>query len=220
MKHTRLYAALLVLGLLTGCGSGESGDEDSAGTPAASPSASPSESPSDEPTLSQEDLQAKIMTNAPPKDLVWNFPDAPGHWQVVPTQQGAQQWQIGQEPCTLILDQPHGVGEAEEPNSQQVLEREVGRLGDSLQATGEPTTVADDPVMVPNQVVGLDGTTATRFAHAHVDYGNGAQADVRALRSGDFALIAMAACGQDRFADVFDKEIAPFLDKLAARTTY
>lgn len=228
MKRTHLYAApaaaLLLTTVLGACGSDEQAAEDPTKSPASAtttPTPTPSPTPSDEESpLSQEELQARIITNAPPKDLMWSPPKAPADWQRLSTPQGSAQWQVGQEPCTVILDQPSGVGDGEEPTSEQVLDREAQRLGDSLKATGEPKTLSDDPVMVANQVVGLDGATQTRFAHRRLDYGNGAQADIRTHRAGDFALIAVVACGQGKFNELFESQIAPFLDKLRARTTY
>lgn len=205
----------IVAGLLAGCGSDDTAAKDSGQTSSATPSASPTEA-----EFSQDELQAKVIINAPPKDLAWMDPKAPSHWKRLQTKEGVAQWQIGDEPCTVILDQPGGVGSGKEPTSAQVVEREIGRIAASLKTPEKPKVVSDDPVMVANRVVGLDGTSSTKFAHARVDFGSGGEGDVRALRSGDFALIANAVCGQGRFADVFAAEIEPVLKRLSAKTSY
>ena len=46
------------------------------------------------------------------------------------------------------------------PVSRQVVEREVTRIGDSLQATDNPKWIVKDEVMVANKVTGLDGSGA------------------------------------------------------------
>lgn len=212
-----LIAALALLASTAGCGGS---DEKDANDTAADNESSAESSPSASRTLSQDEIQARIISNAPPADLVWLVPEAPKGWKVLPSETGALQYHVGQEPCTVILDQPNGVGEAEEPTSIQVVEREVTRIGDSLQATDNPKWIVKDEVMVANKVTGLDGSAKTKFAHGRVSYNDATQADVRALRNGDFALIAAVACGQGRFDAVFDAQVAPFLAGLAAHTTY
>ena len=217
MTAVRAAAAVFTVFLVTACG----GAAEKA-TDKESPTEKPSSSPSST-NASQEELQAKIVANSPPTNLTWALPKAPANWKKQETEPGVMQWQVGSQPCVVTISQPKGVGEAKEPTSDQVVIHEFQKIQRGVStagATAQPKVISADTVMVKNIVTGLDGETMTKFSTGGADFGNGAEARVRAHRSGDFALIASAVCGKGLMPKVYDTEIEPFMSSLVARTTY
>jgi hypothetical protein len=197
-------------------------DGDSGGTDTKTPSSDATESSdsteTDSDGLSEEELQAKIVTGAPPKDLTWAVQPAPSDWRELKTEAGTRQWQVGDTRCIVTLNQPAGLGTDPKPTSEDVAKDYIGLSIKQAGATAElgpavaqlfTNHVNADAVQVQSQFVGVPFT--------------GSPGDVEGLaygyRAGDFALRAIALCGGGEYAD-HGTELEEFLKSLAAQTTY
>lgn len=168
--------------------------------------------------LSDEELQAKLVAGAPPKDLTWVVPTVPSGWKELETEAGTRQWQVGELPCVVTVNQPAGLGTDPKPTSEDVAKdyigisvKQTGATADLGPATQQLFTnhVNDDAFEVQSQFIGVPFT--------------GTPGDVEGLaygyRAGDFALRAIALCGGGQYATQ-GMELEEFLKSLTARTTY
>ncbi|WP_446665926.1 hypothetical protein [Flexivirga sp. B27] len=170
-------------------------------------------------TLSADEVQAKIVAGAPPKDLTWLHPKTPSSWQKLKTDgAGTLQWRV-EDTCVVTLDQPAGLGTKRTPTSEQVLEHTAEQTASALSASA-PKYHDRKTRMVPNVIVGFNGSAKVQMAQSLVDYGK-ARSRIVAYRKGDFALTAQSICGDAKtFSSASKSEIDPFIDKLQARTRY
>ncbi|KRA29430.1 MULTISPECIES: hypothetical protein [unclassified Nocardioides] len=171
----------------------------------------------DEGGLSEEELQAKIVTGAPPKELTWIIPSAPADWRELKAETGTRQWQVGDSRCIVTVNQPAGLGTGPTPTSEDVAKDYVGISVKQTGATAdlEPATQQ----LFANQVNSEDLQVQSEFAGVHFTGTSGLEGQSYGYRSGDFALRALALCGSGEYAD-HGAELEQFLRSLAARTTY
>ncbi len=235
MKTSRL-GALIAIGLaavaLSGCGtSGSDADRWLERTQLEKPQKSekptdkekPAEQEkSDEPMSKAElELLAKVTTNAPPKDLLWDVPGRmPDGWTTrVYEDEGTIEITVSPR-CVIQFRQPAGLGTEKMPDSAQVV----------LDFTEETGRVAFDTqlAIAPPELVMFDATVddedlGARISFARADFSSesiaGLQGTNYAFRSGDFALIAMAACGGEEF-DLHGDQMREFVESARARVIY
>lgn len=222
MMRSALGALAAVTALtLTACGSDD--DPGSSGKKADPTSESSSESSLGSPSsesgdLSAEELQAKVVTGEPPKDLAWVVPTAPSEWRELDAETGTRQWQVGESRCVVTLNQPAGVGTSDSPTSEEVANDYATSGVSSAGGTAdlEPATER----LFPNHVNADAVEVQSQFAGVHF---TGTPGDIEGqaygYRAGDFALRALALCGNGEYAD-HGPALEGFLETLAAQTTY
>lgn len=213
---TSLSVALMVS--IGACGGGSGGsDDDRASTPDRTSSA-PTPSPS--PTMTDEvdaDDLAGIVSGTP-KDVTWRVPAVPSSWKKLPTDPGELQWQIGDTPCAVTLSQPAGLGTDPTPTQEQVLDEYATRTG---KAAGSTLRLGSQGTTMLPLVSGSKGLTATtKVSRATLSGGDGVQGIIYAYRSGDFALVMTAICGQASYPGVETSDIRPFVRQLAVKAEY
>lgn len=218
---TRIPLAMASLLLpLTACSGEDSpsraADDATTTEAAAETSAAPGEEATEpEETDAQEDddgLGGFVTGQA--KDLQWRFAEPPASWTRLESETGTVQWRVG-ERCSVLLEQPAGLGTGRTPTREDVLERTVGRLesavGTELQReTGERR--------LPGET-NRDARLMVTFATAHVTGGE-VEGDVFAYRAGDFALTLTAACGAGEYDDVHASDLEPWFDRLGIYQEY
>lgn len=194
------FAVTLVLSLAACGGDGDTSGDD--------PTSSPSDTSSDD--------VAGIVTDTP-TDVQWRVPEIPSSWQQLKTDAGEAQWQVDAA-CVVSLFQPAGLGEAEEPTQDQVLDDYVGRTG---QAIGVTLDVSErDTSMIPLVTGSQDIAAETKVSHARLSGDGGVGGEIYAYRSGDFALVLTTFCGQGAFAEIDASDFRPFIDELAIAAEY
>lgn len=205
MKRTGHVVVILAMcGWVAACGS------DTPDEPA--PSASST-------ALSDDDVTAKIIAGAPPKDVVWKPTQVPSDWKQLKTEQGAAQWQVGDSACLVGINQPAGVGSDDSPTDAEIADLQVQQIGQAIGEPGAPD-VTESTVMVSASVAGSSAQVEQKFVERSFRAGDEAQGLVRAHRYGDFALIAYTACGKGDYDQQYPASIEGFLDSLTVVLTY
>lgn len=217
-----LLTAIVALGA---CG-GEPAEESAQSSTEPSPSeASPPDDPSSSdaspsgPESELADLEELgALVAGDPTDLVWQLPQPPDDWQQLEVQEGIVQWQVG-ERCAVTADQPAGLDERRpDADSEQILREYAGALGANLDAEIEVLRLRE--VMLPLVVVGQGDTTGSVKAARAELAAPGLGGEIITYRSGDFALILMATCGDGQFPAMRESDFAPFADEVAVAATY
>lgn len=220
-----IITAALVAGALGGCTSGApevsaTSATSSRAVPSRASTTPPTGSPSSGTTGNQQDLEAKIVAGAPPKDLTWRYPRPPASWKKLKTDRGTMQWQVAGR-CVITLGQPAGLGTAATPDSRDVLEHTAEQNSTAFPGKPQPTYHGRRTRLVTNFVDGLQGTSQVTMQESLVHYGRSGRSRIVAYRSGDFALTAVSVCGtRQLFASASKSELDPFINKLQVRTTY
>jgi hypothetical protein len=201
------------------CGGGDGGsDDDQASTPARTSSTTSSSSPS--PTAPDEidaDELGGIVAGTP-EDVTWRVPAVPSSWKKLPTDPGELQWQIRDTPCAVTLSQPAGLGTGPTPTQEEVLDMYATRTG---KAAGSTLRLGSRGTTMLPLVSGSTGITAsTKVSRATLAGGDGVQGIIYAYRSGDFALVMTAICGQAAYPGVEASDVRPFVRQLAVKADY
>ncbi|MFD5599504.1 hypothetical protein ACFWHR_05550 [Leucobacter sp. NPDC058333] len=216
-------AAATMIAALSGC-SGTAAPEPTAKT---KPTTDQSESPADEQaddalTSDETDLLAKITTGAPPKDLLWSFPDElPNGWKPLPItdEKGVVQMQVSAK-CIIDFRQPAGMGTEKEPTSATIandVAAEMGEKAARVTLSIEPSK----PVKLDADINAGAMTAALDFANVHFTAPEDPSIEgvAYAHRDGDFALLAVGMCGGGEFAEQGDG-MQRFIESSRADVTY
>ena len=213
-------ALMLTIGA---CGGGDSGgdEDDQASTPtrtsSPTPTADPGPTSSAAPGEVDPDELGGIVAGAP-KDVTWRVPSVPSSWKKQQTESGMLQWQLGDTPCAVTLSQPAGLGTANTPTQEQVLDEFATRTG---KAAGSTLRVGSRGTTMLPLITGSTGMTAsTKVSRATLSGGDGVQGVIYAYRSGDFALVMTAICGKGAYSGVETSDIQPFVRELAVKAEY
>lgn len=209
MRQTPVAAAAFLLALvLAGCSVG-GGQPSPSGTPDSSPSATAS-------GLSATEIEARIVTGAPPEDLIWGWVEGiPSDWTEVEAGQGELQWQVGDSQCAVLLSQPAGIEPDISPEDVAHHHATATLEGAGVEPVLEPATFQMFPAEVNADVQIEIGFTEIHFS----DPEGRIEGDSYAYRAGEFALVALAACGEGDYAE-HSAEILGAIHGLAATITY
>lgn len=209
MRQIPVAAAAFLLALvLAGCSAG-------GGPP--SPSAPPDSAASETAGgLSATDIEARIITGAPPEDLTWGrIGNLPADWTQLEADQGEVQVQVGDSQCAVLLSQPAGI----EPNisPEDVAHHHATAIldGAGVEPVLDPATFQLFPAAVNADVQMEVGFTEIHFSDAE----GRIEGDSYAYRAGEFALVALAACGEGDYAE-HGAGILEAIHGLAANITY